>query len=791
MNPERWARIEGLFQAALERSPGERAVFLKEACADDPALRQEVESLIASHEQAGPFLAASAFAAAGQLLAENEDQPMPEQRLGSYQLVREIGRGGMGAIYLATRADDEYQKQVAIKLVKRGMDTDSIIRRFRNERQILANLDHPNIARLLDGGTTADGRPYFVMDYVEGLPIDVYCDTRQLSTTERLQLFRTVCSAVHYAHEHHIIHRDLKPSNILVTAEGVLKLLDFGIAKVLDPERVAQTVDATGALRLLTPEYASPEQVRGEPVTPASDVYSLGVLLYELLTGRRPHRVHAPTPLEIERMVGETEPEKPSAVINRIAERSSADGRTPTPESVSELRHTRPKALRRRLAGDLDNLVLMALRKEPERRYPSVAAFSEDIRRHLEGQPVTARRDTFAYRSVKFIHRNKAGVLQTTLVGMALLVLIGIGRYPRIWHGEQGALAVQEDAAREISEKLRLGVEEKRQLSKRYTENTEAYRLYLMGRYYWSHKRTDARCQKAIEYFQQALDKDPKYALAYTGIADTYLLLGAFGYRPPWASFPYAKEAATRALALDERLAEAHNSMGAVKVFHWDLSGAEREFQQAIALNPEYANAHDWYAQLLSNLGRHEAAIAEKKRAQALEPLAPYISPAWNYFMARQYDRAIEESRKMIEKNKNLEIDPTFGGGYYMLGLANEQKGQYEEAIGAFQKALALGRGSPRTVAVLAHAYAVAGRKTAARQRLAEAKELSKTVYMPYYIAAVHAALGEKDQAWEWLDRAYKDHDGTLVWLKVDPWFDPLRSDPRFADLVRRVGLPP
>jgi eukaryotic-like serine/threonine-protein kinase len=304
MTPERYQQVKELFQSALEREGSQRKRFLDEACAGDPSLREEVESLLTSHEQAPSFIESSALEIVSKVLPDQRDEQMVGQRIGPYKVIREIAHGGMGAVYSAFRADDEYQKQVAIKLIKRGMDTDSIIRRFRNERQILANLDHPNIARLIDGGTTEDGLPYFIMDHVEGLPIDAYCDAHKLSIAERLKLFRTVCSAVEYAHQHHVIHRDLKPSNIFVTAEGVPKLLDFGIAKVLNPEPPFQTVESVG-LRPMTPDYASPEQVRGETITPASDVYSLGVLLYELLTGHRPYRIKSRTPQEIERVICE------------------------------------------------------------------------------------------------------------------------------------------------------------------------------------------------------------------------------------------------------------------------------------------------------------------------------------------------------------------------------------------------------------------------------------------------------------------------------------------------------
>ncbi len=322
----------------------------------------------------------------------------------------------MGAVYLAARADDEYQKQVAVKIIKRGLDTDEVRRRFRNERQILARLEHPNIARLLDGGTTEDGLSYFVMEYVEGQALNEYSDGHKLLTAERLKLFRTICSAVVYAHQNLVVHRDLKPSNILVTADGTPKLLDFGIAKLLhgDGQPEADPVTVT-ALRVLTPEYASPEQIRGLPATTATDVYSLGVVLYELLTGHRPHRLQSRNPAEIARVICEEEPVRPSESIAarrlRIAEAKHTS-------SNSEPAFHNWQSLR----GDLDNIVLMAMRKEPARRYSSVAQLSDDVRRHLEGLPVSARKDTFTYRASKFVRRHRAGAATILLVGLSLIV---------------------------------------------------------------------------------------------------------------------------------------------------------------------------------------------------------------------------------------------------------------------------------------------------------------------------------------------------------------------------------
>ena len=356
-------------------------------------------------------------------------------RLGPYRLIREIGHGGMGTVYLGVRADDAFQKRVAIKVLKRGMDTDSIVRRFRHERQILASLEHPFIASLLDGGSTPDGRPYFAMEYVEGQPIVDYCDTHRLDTAARLELFRHVCSAVQYAHQNLIIHRDIKPANVLVIAEGTPKLLDFGIAKLLNPELAGQTLAPTApGLQLMTPEYASPEQVRGDAVSTATDVYSLGVLLYELLAGRLPYRLTSRAPADIVRIVCESEPMRPSTAITSIDPEPPGEAATRSEphhasKSTAAWKPTRrltvdADRLRRQLAGDLDNIILKALSKEPRRRYASVDQFSEDVRRHLAGLPVIARKDTWGYRTTKFVRRNRAAVV--TLAATFAVLVAGI-----------------------------------------------------------------------------------------------------------------------------------------------------------------------------------------------------------------------------------------------------------------------------------------------------------------------------------------------------------------------------
>lgn len=327
----------------------------------------------------------------------------------------------MGEVYRAFRADDQYRKQVALKVVRTGQDSGVVIARFKNERQILASLEHPNIARLLDGGTTEKGVPYFVMEFIEGQRITDYCDQRRLSIAERIRLFSQVCAAVHYAHQRLIIHRDIKPDNILVTSEGIPKLLDFGIAKIIAADGADGLSNTTAtAFRILTPGYASPEQILGQPMTTASDVYSLGVVLYELLTGRSPYRLPKGAREDIAHAACHGEPQKPSTTVqagNRKSDSLQAG-------EVSAVRASSPERLRRQLRGDLDNIVLMALRKEPPRRYASVEQFAEDLRRHLENVPVAARKDTAWYRTSKFVRRHKAGVAAAAM--MILLLLCGL-----------------------------------------------------------------------------------------------------------------------------------------------------------------------------------------------------------------------------------------------------------------------------------------------------------------------------------------------------------------------------
>jgi serine/threonine protein kinase len=422
MNAERWQRVKELLEEAIALDAAERSSFLDRTSNGDSDLRREVESLLSSHEQAGTGFLKTPVVDLKPVVATANART--GRRIGVYQIIEEIGHGGMGEVYRAVRADGQYTKEVAVKLVRGGFDSAFVQERFRNERQILASLDHPNIARLLDGGTTEDGVPYLVMELIEGVRVDSYCDEHKLSITERLRLFRHVCSAVQYAHQRLVIHRDIKPSNILVTKEGVPKLLDFGIAKILDPALGAGA--ETTMARPMTPEYASPEQIRGEPITTASDVYSLGVVLYQLMTGRSPYPGETRSSHELARAVCETDPGRPStAVLRPQTVRTGDHGQQVAAELISSSREGSPAKLQRRLTGDLDNIVLMALRKEPQRRYPSVEQFAEDIRRHLEALPVTASKGSWRYRAGKFVTRHRAGVAATAAVSIALIAGVG------------------------------------------------------------------------------------------------------------------------------------------------------------------------------------------------------------------------------------------------------------------------------------------------------------------------------------------------------------------------------
>jgi serine/threonine protein kinase len=425
MNADRRRRISQLYRAALAQDFSERAAFLADACGHDDELRAAVESLLAHQDSAEhlPHIPHQEDVTHTSAASEaSPASPMKDRRFGAYRILCEIGHGGMGSVYLAERIDEAFHKRVAIKIVRHGLADADVIARFRQEREILASLDHPTIARVIDGGSTEEGVPYFVMDYVDGQPIDTWCDQHQADVRRRLELFRTICSGIQHAHDHLVLHRDLKPANIFVTADGRVKLLDFGIAKLLGRGAVLGTsVNTATAMPVMTPTYASPEQVRGEPLSVTSDVYTLGVVLYELLTGHWPYRTKSCLLHDVARAICEEEPAAPSLVIGQVEDVTGQPGATHplTPDAISERRDATPSGLRRQLEGDLDKILLKALHKDPARRYRSVDQFSEDVRRHLAGLPVAAREDTYSYRAGKFVRRHPVGVSTAVIIAVA------------------------------------------------------------------------------------------------------------------------------------------------------------------------------------------------------------------------------------------------------------------------------------------------------------------------------------------------------------------------------------
>ena len=866
MTPEDWRRLKEILDEALALEREAREEFLAKACGGDARLLAEVRSLIASHEAPFPMLDAPLPPLSAAALYETAG-PQAGERIGPWELLEEIGHGGMGTVYLGRRADEAFEKKVAIKLVRGGMASESVLRRFRTERQILANLEHPHIARLIDGGAADDGRPYFVMEYIEGLPLPEWCVRRGRNVRERLGIFVDVCAAVEYAHRNRVVHRDIKPANVLVTADGSAKLLDFGIAKLIVPELFGAKIEETGTLfQLLTPDYASPEQVRGEAVTPASDVYALGVMLYELLTGRRPYAAGASV-AEMVRVVCETEPPRPSEKATR--------------------------SLARELVGDIDTIVLKAMRKEPARRYASAGEMGEDIRRFLDGRPVLARPDTMGYRTRRFARRHWAGLGAAAIAaislgagaaalrhqarpvaatasatalavlpfrplaptghdsvleqGMADTLIAKLSGVPGIAVRPVGAVLpysgdgtdaqragrllradtvvegsvqrvgdrirvdvrlvrvsdsrpiwgetfdtdyarvfeVQDAIAQKVAETLTPGLSAaaRARLARPGTRDLAAYRAYLRGRYFWN-RRTEADFRKAIEAFEQAIKEDPEYALAYSGLADCYSLLGVWGAGPADETHGRAQVAARRAVERADAPAEAHASAGLVLwVYGWDWDGAEVEFRRAIALNPGYATAHQWRAYSLASRGRFDEAIASAQRAQALDPLSLSLMTDLGeiHMWAGRYDRAVVHIREA------LELEPNFALAHNMLGMTYLKQGRAEEAVPELERAAQL-EDEPRMLTTLGYGYARAGRTDDAlriRDRLAA---LAKTRYVsPFALAVVDTGLGRADSAFVELERAYGEHSDTMAILRTYPLFESLRSDPRFWDLLRRV----
>jgi serine/threonine protein kinase len=663
MSSENWNRINELFYAALDMPPEHRQAFLKEACGPESTLQQEVESLLAAYEKSEKFIQSPASKTALDFLSEQEVHFITGDRIGSYNIVREIGRGGMGAVYLGARADERFQKLVAIKLIKRGMDTDDVLRHFHNEQQILGNFDHPNIARLIDAGSTERGLPYFIMDYVEGKPIDQYCDVKSLSISQRLQLFLQVCSAVSYAHRNLVVHRDIKPTNILVTADGVPKLLDFGVAKILQSDSAGRST-ATG-IHFMTPEYASPEQAQGIPVTTLTDVYSLGVLLYELLTGHSPYYFKNRSPLEVLKIITETQPQLPSSIIY-ISDQNSGDTLPLlTPEAVSKTREGNPEKLRRRLRGDLDNIVLMSMRKEPQRRYQSVDQLSEDIKRHLQGLPITARKDRLAYRTARFLLRNRVAA---AMIVLALLAFALLGAVMQ-WRGDRQAKLYQE-----------FGQEVTR------IESTMRY-AYLLPLH--NIQRDKEKVMKRLEYIKKQMKEMGRlsHGVGHYSLGRGYLSLHRYqdahdNLIIAWKKYQYQEPAAANALGLSMAM-----------LYQEKLREAE-EFLNDEQLNERKSELEKRY--------RVPALYYIQKGEDTSE--APEYIQALLAFLEKQYPKALgkaaaaEENLSWHYESKKLQGDifTTMGHEKSDTGKITEAFELYEKAKAAYLDAAKKGQSDPQ-----------------------------------------------------------------------------------------------
>ena len=886
-DPARWQRLKHLLADALEQtSIEERTTLLKRSCADDATLLREAEDLLACDTVVFEQLAELARAR----LNQNEQDRIGE-RIGAYAVIRELGRGGMGAVYLGERADGQFQKLVAIKILKRGTDTDEVLRRFRNERQILANLEHSNITRLLDAGSTGDGLPYFVMEFIEGTPITRFVERENLDLRRRLGLFLKVCSAVDLAHRNHIIHRDIKPGNILVKQGGEPKLLDFGIAKLLsgyDDGDITVAVE-----RRLTPTYAAPEQAAGQSATVAMDIYSLGALLYELLTNQPPLCASSPNNFPPE------------------------DNSTPV-RCVTDARR------KHELEGQLARIVQRATEKEPLKRYPSVADLAADIEQYVNGKATSttvarlgvpgtkakARRRWYiiapivgivllaaalallpgriaSLKNYMIAHRTapvasaaipddsihsiavlpfeplgknvngellglgmadavigrmsslkqllvmptsavlkyKGPVNDPLAAGRALHVdailtgtvqqsgdrlrvtvqLVGSGSGRTLWSEKfdqtfTDIFGIQDSISDKVARSLvrDLSEAQQKQLSKHYTNDTAAYDSYLMGLYFWNQRSKDG-LEKAIEYFHHAIERDPSYALAYAVMADCYYLQLYYGFSSAPDRIGNAKAAAERALQLDDAIAEAHVAAAMVQ-FYQNADGAVTEsahqgsmesLRRALALDPNLAIAHQRYAWALSAFGHLNDAVPEMKLAQELDPLSPTNNTALGVILvfARQFRSALEYCHKAAE------LDPNSAPIQENLALTYFLNGMYDQAIEHYQKERELNPGSKAEVlASMATVLVAAGRGSEAEGIMRELADLSRADKAdPYDMTQLYAIRGEKEQAFEWLDKALRREApgvrGLVRMIRYDPLLDPLRSDARFGELLRQHNM--
>jgi eukaryotic-like serine/threonine-protein kinase len=871
MTPERYRQVGDLYHAALEVDSGARVAFLERACAGDEELRHEVESLIESHNQSADFIAAPALSVAAKLLTEKESDALTGQTIAHYRVLSLLGAGGMGRVYMAE--DAELGRRVALKLLPEHFTHDkNHVQRFRQEALAASALNHPNIVTVYEVGAWR-GRDFIATEFVEGVTLRTRMRARGLPLSAVVDTAQQVAGALTAAHAAGIVHRDIKPENIMVRPDGLVKVLDFGIAKYVRPKRDQPSESwvktATGVV-IGTTAYMSPEQARGQEVDARTDLWSLGVILYEMLARRLPFQ--GKTPTDRVAAILEREPEplskrrgiplKLQEIVNRALVKDKELRYARASDLAEDLRRLRPAlgderpfpfalptvshrlfSSRRSRAVALTALLLLIVAAAAALYFPFGAGRKGPDSRQLG----TSRIDSIAVLPFKslgsgdedeFLNLGMADALITKLSNLRQIVVrptsavrkyegaeqdpVVVGRELKVASVLEGSIqrlgerirvtvqlvsvedgsplwaekfdekfadifALQDSISQRIAERLALKLtgEDMQLLTKRYTRNTEAYQLYLKGVFY-REKLTEDALKKAVYYFEQSAAADPNYALAYAGLASAFEPLSFRGWLPVSEARPKISAAVTKALELDDTLAEAHNESGVFKLYYeWDWTGGESAFRRALELNPNYALAHHMYANLLGGEGRLDEAIAERKRALEIDPLSLRSNAllAEDYYLSRRYDEAIEQYRKTSE------IDPDFT--LIDLGSVYERKGMNAQAIAEYLTAEARSGMREEDAATLKQAYAALGMRGYWQKRLdLMEKESKQRRVRALTLANLYARLDEKDQAFEWLDKACEERDLRLIFLNVDPIYDGLRSDPRYQDLVRRIGLP-